>query len=103
MNLRLPRAIGAAFAAVIAITAFCSTSSAQAPAAPVLTGKVSSQAEGAMEGVAVTAQRDGSPMLGSVYSNAQGQYPFPGGRLEPESFSVSIGAAGYVLPGGDAP
>src|SRR5258708_5394416 len=71
---------------------------AQAASRTVLTGRVTSQAEGAMEGVAVIAQRDGSGILTSVVTNDRGQYAFPRSRLEPGSYSITIRAAGYELP-----
>jgi streptogramin lyase len=63
-----------------------------------LTGKVSSQAEGAMEGVIVGAKKAGSTMTTWVVSNAQGQYSFPNDRLEPGKYAISIRAVGYELP-----
>ena len=57
-----------------------------------LTGKVSSQEEGAMEGVVVSAKRDGSTMTISVVSDSQGQYSFPQDRLEPGTYAISIRA-----------
>ncbi|MDB2376475.1 carboxypeptidase regulatory-like domain-containing protein [Gammaproteobacteria bacterium] len=62
-----------------------------------LTGKVTSQAEGAMEGVIVSAKRKGSMMTVSVVSDAQGQYSFPKDRLEPGYYTVSMRAVGYDL------
>ena len=62
-----------------------------------LTGKVSSQEEGAMEGVVVSAKRDGSTMTISVVSDSQGQYSFPQDRLEPGTYAISIRAVGYDL------
>jgi len=67
-----------------------------APAA--LTGTVSSQADGAMEGVLVGAKRAGSTISTWVVSNAQGQYSFPRDRMEPGHYAVSIRAVGYELP-----
>lgn len=63
-----------------------------------LTGKVSSQAEGAMEGVIVGAKKAGSTITTWVVSNAQGQYSFPRERLEPGKYAISIRAVGYELP-----
>src|ERR1700680_19803 len=63
-----------------------------------LTGKVTSQAEGAMEGVIVGAKRVGSTITTWVVSNAQGQYTFPRERLEPGKYGISVRAAGYELP-----
>jgi hypothetical protein len=51
--------------------------SAQNKAAAALTGQVTSEAEGAMEGVVVSARRDGSTVTVSVLSDAQGRYSFP--------------------------
>ncbi|HZC55281.1 MAG TPA: carboxypeptidase regulatory-like domain-containing protein [Xanthobacteraceae bacterium] len=67
----------------------------QAPAA--ITGQVSSEAEGAMEGVVVTAHKDGSIVSVSVTSDAQGHYAFPENRLEPGHYSLAIRAVGYDL------
>jgi len=45
-----------------------------------LTGIVSSAAEGAMEGVVVTAHKDGSIVSTSVTTDAKGRYAFPENR-----------------------
>src|SRR5438067_6097072 len=71
---------------------------AQASAPAALTGKVTSQAEGAMEGVLVGAKKAGSPITTWVVSNAQGQYSFPRQRLEPGQYTISIRAVGFELP-----
>ena len=63
-----------------------------------LTGTVTSQAEGAMEGVLVGAKKVGSTISTWVVSNAQGQYSFPRDRMEPGKYAVSIRAVGYELP-----
>src|SRR5262245_31108471 len=63
-----------------------------------LTGKVTSQADGAVEGVLVTATREGSTVMTTVASNDKGQYSFPRNRMEPGKYSIAIRAAGYVLP-----
>src|SRR5438094_327208 len=66
--------------------------------APVsLPGTVSSQKEGPMEGVIVSAKRDGSTITVSVVSDAQGRYAFPRNRLEPGHYSVRMRAIGYEL------
>ncbi len=74
-----------------------STASAQSTA--VLSGQVSSAEEGAMEGVVVSAKKAGSTITVSVISNAQGNFSFPSGRLEPGSYTLRIRAAGYELDG----
>jgi streptogramin lyase len=72
---------------------------AQTFSSAALTGRVSSQAEGAMEGVLVSAKRDGSTHTITVVSDAQGQYSFPRARLEPGHYSLRIRAVGYELSG----
>src|SRR5260221_4667592 len=67
----------------------------QPPAA--LTGQVTSDAEGAMEGVVVSAKKAGSIVTVSVISDAQGRYRFPANRLEAGKYSIKIRAAGYDL------
>ncbi len=68
---------------------------AQAPAA--LTGRVTSAAEGAMEGVLVSLKREGSNKTVTVVSHADGSYSFPRERLEPGRYAVSTRAVKYVL------
>src|SRR5215471_16241505 len=63
-----------------------------------LSGKISSQAEGAMEGVIIGAQKAGSPISVWVVSNAQGQFAFPRDRMEPGKYSIRVRAVGYELP-----
>jgi streptogramin lyase len=71
-------------------------------AAVALTGVVTSQEEGAMEGVMVSARRAGSTITVTVASDAQGRYAFPRNRLEPGSYSIRIRAVGYDLAGADS-
>src|SRR5262245_32676282 len=66
--------------------------------AAALSGTVSSQAEGAMEGVLVGAKRAGSTIAIWVVSNANGRYSFPRDRMEPGRYALSIRAIGYELP-----
>src|SRR3989441_9509335 len=70
---------------------------AQSASTPTLTGRVTSQEEGAMEGVLVSAKRTGSKVAVTVVSNDQGQYSFPRGRLEPGQYSVRVRAVGYEV------
>ena len=63
----------------------------------VLTGTVSSEAEGNMEGVVVTARKPGSIVQVSVTTDAQGRYSFPDNRLEPGEYAISIRAVGYDI------
>jgi len=71
---------------------------AEIPSSSALAGKVTSQAEGAMEGVLVGAKKVGSPIATWVVSNAQGQYSFPRERLQPGKYTISVRAVGYELP-----
>src|SRR6516162_2496493 len=65
-----------------------------------LTGTVSSEVEGNMEGVVVTAAQPGSIIRVSVTTDAQGRYAFPQNRLVPGEYTISIRAVGYDI---DAP
>ncbi len=76
-------------------------SSAALAADAGLSGTVTSAEEGAMEGVVVSARKAGSTVRVSVVTDAQGQYRFPAGRLQPGSYTISIRAAGYDLDGSD--
>src|SRR6266702_6870511 len=62
-----------------------------------LTGTVSSEAEGNMEGVVVTANKPGSIVQVSVTTDAQGRYAFPQNRLVPGQYTISIRAVGYDI------
>jgi len=64
-----------------------------------LSGQVSSKEEGAMEGVLVSAKREGSTVTVTVVSDAQGRYRFPDGRLSPGTYALRIRAIGYDLDG----
>src|SRR5215510_8077760 len=86
-------------AALVALClAFAGLVTAQTSSPSALTGRVTSQTEGAMEGVIVGAKRAGSTITTWVVSNAQGQYSFPRQRLEPGKYAISIRAVGYELP-----
>ena len=65
--------------------------------APALTGRVASPEEGAMEGVLVSAQRDGSPISVTVVTDRDGRYGFPADRLPPGHYALRIRAIGYEL------
>jgi streptogramin lyase len=85
-------------ALVVLCLAFAGLVMAQNSSPSALTGKVTSQAEGAMEGVLVGAKKVGSTISTWVVSNAQGQYGFPRERLGPGTYTISIRAVGYELP-----
>ena len=64
-----------------------------------LTGQVSSQKEGLMEGVVVGAKKDDSTITVNVVSDAKGRFSFPAAKLEPGRYALKIRAAGYDLDG----
>src|SRR5688572_17151940 len=91
-------AVGAAVIAAALVFGVINRSEAQNPPA-ALTGVVSSQQDGQLEGVMVSARRAGSTVTVTVATNAQGRYAFPRNRLEPGSYSIGIRAVGYELDG----
>src|SRR5262249_666032 len=84
-------------AAVIVFQAALQPAAAENKAAAALTGQVTSEAEGAMEGVVVSAKKEGSTVTVSVISDAQGRYSFPADRLSAGKYRIKIRAAGYDL------
>ncbi len=70
-----------------------------AQGASALTGVVTSDQEGPMEGVLVTAKKAGSTIATTVVTNKEGRYSFPASRLEPGEYTIKIRAAGYDLDG----
>ncbi len=72
--------------------------SALAQQAP-FSGRVSAPGEGAMEGVVVSAKKEGGIVTLSVISDDEGRFAFPAGRLEPGKYALSIRATGYELDG----
>lgn len=69
------------------------------PPNEALTGHVSSAEEGKMEGVLVSAKRDGSTITVTVDSDTQGRYHFPRKWIEPGKYTLRIRAVGYELDG----
>jgi virginiamycin B lyase len=65
--------------------------------ATAFSGKVSSPAETAMEGVIVSAKKDGTNITVSVVSDDKGSFNFPAGRLSAGHYKLSIRAVGYDL------
>jgi len=82
---------------VVALLPSAQQTAAQNQPAPALTGQVTSEAEGAMEGVVVSAKKAGSTVTVSVISDAQGRYSFPANRLGAGKYSIKIRAIGYEL------
>ena len=93
---------GIVVAAFTALLGFVTVGFMRADAQPhaiALTGTVSSQAEGPMEGVLVGAKKAGSTIGTWVVSDAQGHYSFPADRIQPGNYAIAIRAVGYELPG----
>src|SRR5216684_2316468 len=72
---------------------------ARAQTAAALTGLVSSSEERAMEGVLVSARKEGSTITTTVVTDERGRYSFPAARVEPGQYTISIRAIGYRLEG----
>jgi streptogramin lyase len=73
---------------------------AAAQAGPALSGKVTAGPE-ALEGVLVSARKNGSTVTTTVVSDKDGRYSFPASRLEPGQYTLRIRAVGYELDGSD--
>src|SRR6266851_4230068 len=84
---------------LVSALAWLTLTPAQAQTAAALSGQVSSAEEGAMEGVLVSAKKEGSTVTTTVVSNDKGQFSFPADRLEPGHYHITIRAAGYSLSG----
>ena len=67
--------------------------------AQTLSGQVSSTEEGLMEGVLVSAKKEGSTITTTVVTNDKGQFSFPAGKLEPGKYTITTRAVGYTLVG----
>jgi virginiamycin B lyase len=70
-----------------------------AQSAAAITGHVTSAEEGPMEGVLVSAKKQGSSIAVTVVTDAKGQYSFPADRLDAGRYALAIRAAGYDLDG----
>jgi virginiamycin B lyase len=75
----------------------CSAALIASPAPAALTGTVSSDAEGPMEGVVVSAKLVGGAITVSVVSDKQGRYVFPADRLAAGAYELKTRAIGYDL------
>src|SRR5205823_11872271 len=93
-NLMLTLAATAAAAAMVFPPAI---DAVRAEGQAALTGIISSEAEGKMEGVVVTARRPGSIVQVSVTTDEKGRYSFPRNRLQPGEYTLSIRAVGYDI------
>jgi virginiamycin B lyase len=80
----------------VAWAALFHVAAAQAQTGAAISGTVSSAQEGAMEGVLVTAKKDGAHISTTVVSDEKGHYAFPADRLEPGRYAIKIRATGYI-------
>jgi streptogramin lyase len=86
--------------ALLAVATFALVASSGASRAQsALAGTATSAEEGAMEGVLVTARRDGSTVAITAVTDAQGHFAFPAAKLEPGHYILRIRAVGYDLDG----
>ena len=92
------RALAAVAAAVAVVASLTALPTISAQGTIALSGGVSSQSEGRMEGVVVTARREGANFDVSVVSDAEGTYRFPTTHLAPGTYALTIRAIGYELP-----
>jgi streptogramin lyase len=84
---------GAAAAALVVLLLHTAPAAAQ----DALTGVATSAEEGAMEGVLVSARKDGSNKTVTVVTDEKGRYRFPAARLDPGRHTITIRAVGYDL------
>ena len=89
----------AGVAALVMYAESNSSSSLHAQAGVALTGLVTSDEEGLMEGVVVTARREGSTIATSVVTDNKGRYNFPEAKLASGDYVLKIRAIGYELLG----
>jgi hypothetical protein len=74
----------------------------QAQDGVALTGRVVSDEEGPIEGVVVTARKEGSTISISTVTDSRGRYTFPDTKLDSGDYLLRVRAIGYELlgPGG---
>jgi streptogramin lyase len=89
--------VGAGFSLFVIIALLGCHHSKKPGKKPALTGHVTSAVEGRMEGVLVSAKKEGSRIIVTVVTDDSGSYSFPGDRLSEGNYTLSIRAAGYLL------
>jgi len=90
------RSVFASVSLLLCTALLAGSGHAAAQTGPALSGKVTAGPE-ALEGVLVSARKDGSTVTVTVVSDKDGRYSFPAGRLEPGQYSLRIRAVGYDL------
>src|ERR1700753_4236339 len=81
-------------------TLLAGTGNLAAQTGSALSGKVTA-GQDTLEGVLVSAKKDGSNITVPGVSDKDGRYSFPAARLEPGQYSLRIRAAGYDLANSD--
>src|SRR6266705_1126223 len=80
-------------------TTVCTVAGLVGAQAQTLSGTVSSTEEAQMEGVLVSAKKEGSTITTTVVTNDKGEFSFPAGRLEPGKYTITTRAVGFTLVG----
>ena len=76
--------------ALAGMQAFHQAAAADASSNAALTGLVTSAEEGAMEGVLVSAKKNGTNITITVVTDAQGRYRFPREKLDAGQYAIRI-------------
>jgi virginiamycin B lyase len=97
MHRRAPYARATVWGLLMAGAVALLPSTAGSQPAAALEGRVTSAAEGPMEGVLVSAKREGSGKTVTVVTGADGRYSFPRERLDAGRYTLSIRAVKYAL------
>jgi virginiamycin B lyase len=98
--MRMKHALLSTSAGLALALAASSFGAVTAKAEPRLSGQVTGPA-GPMEGVLVTAKKNGSTIAYTVVSDATGRYSFPAGKVESGEYALRIRATGFDLDGAD--
>jgi streptogramin lyase len=86
------------YMSAVAAAALFGISGAVAQNGSAITGLVTSPT-GPMEGVLVTAKKDGAKVAVTVVTDEKGRYSFPANRLEPGKYNLRIRATGFYASG----
>jgi hypothetical protein len=86
------------YMSAVAAAALFGISGAAAQNGTAITGLVTSPT-GPMEGVLVTAKKDGAKVAITVVTDEKGRYSFPASRLEPGKYNLRIRATGFYANG----
>jgi virginiamycin B lyase len=102
MRTNLLLAAAAGMAALVMYAGSHLSTPLRAQSGVALTGLVISEEEDRMEGVVVTAHREGSPISISVVTDETGRFNFPESKLPDGDYLLKVRAIGYDLvgPGG---